>query len=104
MPSHNDRPRKSLYLVCLPHTSLILTYLKRIISSLCGHSFSRDAIQQYLGPNKASIRKCPASGCNKSFCWNDLKTNKDLEKRVKAAGRRRRAQEEDEDDDDEVIE
>jgi E3 SUMO-protein ligase NSE2 len=47
-----------------------------------------------------SQKKCPASGCNKWFSRDDLKSNKDLEKRVKAAARRLRAQEEDEDDDD----
>jgi len=69
-------------------------------SSVCGHSFSATAIRDYLGTSRVTKKKCPASGCNKWFSQSDLKSNKDLEKRVKAAARRLRAQEEDDDDDD----
>ncbi|KAH0831931.1 zinc-finger of the MIZ type in Nse subunit-domain-containing protein [Lanmaoa asiatica] len=73
-------------------------------STVCGHSYSRAAIQEFL--KRAQYGKpCPASGCNKRITMDDLKADKALEKRVKIAARRQqRREEEDLEDDDEVIE
>lgn len=73
-------------------------------STVCGHSYSRAAIQEFL---KGAGKSCPASGCNKWITIDQLKVDKELEKRIKVAARRQRQQEEsddDDDDDDEVIE
>lgn len=64
---------------------------------MCGHSFSAAAIREYLGPNKHIKKKCPASGCNQMFCQNDLKVDKELEKKAKNAARRERMREDDSD-------
>jgi SUMO ligase MMS21 Smc5/6 complex component len=72
-------------------------------SRLCHHSFSESAIRDFLGPNRNLPKKCPASGCTRKICWDDLQPDKSLEKRVKAAGRRMQRQEEDSDGD-EVVE
>jgi SUMO ligase MMS21 Smc5/6 complex component len=66
-------------------------------SLVCQHTFSAAAIQQVLGPNRFTKKKCPASGCNQMICLNDLKPNKELERRVKAYQRRAQRREEDHD-------
>ncbi|KAH9080421.1 hypothetical protein EDB83DRAFT_981269 [Lactarius deliciosus] len=66
-------------------------------SSICQHSFSAQAIRQMLGPNRFTKKKCPASGCNQMICLNDLETNKELERKVKAYQRRAQRREEDQD-------
>ncbi|KAH9969715.1 hypothetical protein BC827DRAFT_1162230 [Russula dissimulans] len=72
-------------------------------STVCQHSFSAAAIRQMLGPNRFTKKKCPASGCNQMICLNDLKPNKELERRVKAYQRRAKRREE-EQDAEEVVE
>jgi len=72
-------------------------------STVCQHSFSAGAIKQVLGPNRFTKKKCPASGCNQMICLNDLKPNKELERRVKAYQRRAQRREEDLDVD-EIVE
>ena len=64
---------------------------------ICQHSFSAAAIKQMLGPNRFTKKKCPASGCNQMICLNDLKPNKELERRVKAYQRREQRREEEQD-------
>jgi SUMO ligase MMS21 Smc5/6 complex component len=73
-------------------------------SKLCGHSYSRAAIQDFL--KRAGRKSCPASGCNKWITMDDLIVDKELEKRIKIVARRQQRQEESEndDDDDNVIE
>ncbi|KAI0304329.1 hypothetical protein B0F90DRAFT_1666848 [Multifurca ochricompacta] len=66
-------------------------------STICQHTFSAEAIKQVLGLNRFTKKKCPASGCNQMICLNDLKPNKELERRVKAHERRARRREEDHD-------
>ncbi|KAI0260215.1 hypothetical protein BC834DRAFT_556285 [Gloeopeniophorella convolvens] len=66
-----------------------------LTSSICQHSFSAAAIRQMLGPNRYTKKICPASGCNQMICINDLRPDKDLERRVKAYQRRARQREED---------
>ncbi|KAF8271993.1 hypothetical protein EI94DRAFT_1567349 [Lactarius quietus] len=66
-------------------------------SSVCQHSFSAQAIRQVLGPNRFTKKKCPASGCNQMISLNDLKSNKELERKVKANQRRAQRREEDQD-------
>jgi len=68
-----------------------------LTSAICQHSFSAGAIRQVLGPNRFTKKKCPASGCNQMICLNDLKPNKELERRVKAYQRRAQRREEDQD-------
>ncbi|RDB17908.1 E3 SUMO-protein ligase nse2 [Hypsizygus marmoreus] len=59
---------------------------KPVTSSVCGHSFSSNAIlQSFQG---SPTVKCPTSGCTKRFSRSDLKPNKELEKKVKAWQRR----------------
>ncbi|KAH9179339.1 hypothetical protein EDB89DRAFT_796281 [Lactarius sanguifluus] len=65
--------------------------------SICQHSFSAQAIRQMLGPNRFTKKKCPASGCNQMICLNDLESNKELERKVKAYQRRAQRREEDQD-------
>lgn len=69
------------------------------LSTICGHSFSAAAIQEYI----KNARACPASGCRKMLTMAVLKYDKDLEKKVKIAARQRRRQEE-HSDDGEVVE
>ncbi|RDX53325.1 hypothetical protein OH76DRAFT_1399223 [Lentinus brumalis] len=75
-----------------------------LTSKQCGHSYSAFAIKEYLGPNRTKSKECPATGCHKLICLNDLQEDKDLARRAKEAARRERAREEDSDDDGEVIE
>ncbi|TFK40601.1 hypothetical protein BDQ12DRAFT_770143 [Crucibulum laeve] len=58
-----------------------------LTSSICGHSFSGDAIKHSF-PRPGMAIKCPASGCNKSFKLSDCKPDANLEKKVKAFKRR----------------
>ena len=74
-------------------------------SKLCGHSYSRAAIQDFLQRAGRNGKPCPASGCNKRITMDDLKVDKELEKRIKIVARRQQRQESmDDDDDDDVIE
>ncbi|KAI0927246.1 hypothetical protein AcV5_007833 [Taiwanofungus camphoratus] len=73
-----------------------------LTSELCGHTFSGEAITDFLGPSRTERKKCPASGCNKMICLSDLKPNKELAKKAKDAARRERMREEDSDE--EVVE
>lgn len=50
-----------------------------------------------LGANRFTKKKCPASGCNQMICLNDLKPDKELERKVKANQRRAQRREEDQD-------
>lgn len=71
--------------------------------TICQHSFSAEAIRQVLGPNRFTKKKCPVSGCNQMICLNDLKLDKELERRVKAYQRRAQRREE-EHDAEEIVE
>ncbi|TFK73570.1 hypothetical protein BDN72DRAFT_868984 [Pluteus cervinus] len=67
-----------------------------LTSSVCGHSFSAEAIRQVFRSGHP-VKKCPASGCNKSFSLSDCRPDKDLAKKVKAWQRRAQRMEEDTD-------
>ncbi|PAV17253.1 hypothetical protein PNOK_0731700 [Pyrrhoderma noxium] len=69
-----------------PLTLTILT--NPLTSSLCQHSFSAEAIREYLGQNPSVKKKCPAAGCNQKLNLNDFKPDKELEKRIKLHIRR----------------
>ncbi|KAI0086535.1 hypothetical protein BDY19DRAFT_894649 [Irpex rosettiformis] len=69
-----------------------------LTSNTCGHSFSAEAIRQYLGNNLTSRKKCPTSGCNKVISLDDLKPNKELAKKAREAARRERMREEEDED------
>ena len=90
------------------HTHIVFLdlsdFLPLPLRKLCGHSYSAEAIREYLGPNRTRYKDCPATGCRKQICLNDLEVDKDLARRAKEAARRERAREEDSDDDGEVIE
>lgn len=73
-------------------------------STICGHSYSRAAIQEFLKWAGRDGKSCPTSGCNKRITMDHLKVDKELEKRVKIAARRQQRQQEESQDDDEVIE
>ncbi|KAN0087448.1 hypothetical protein V8E55_006069 [Tylopilus felleus] len=85
-----------------PITLVVLEH--PMTSTICGHSYSRAAIQEYMKKAGRTGVSCPASGCNERITMDHLKLDKELEKRVKIATRRQRQQEESEDDVDEVIE
>ncbi|CAE6457839.1 unnamed protein product [Rhizoctonia solani] len=55
-----------------------------LTSTVCGHSFSADAIRAYVKTNN----KCPAQGCNALISLGVLKEDKVLQKKAKAAKRR----------------
>lgn len=69
-------------------------------SKVCGHSFSRDALQQYFKGGRAE--KCPSTGCTKSFRLSDCLPDEALAKKAKAHQRRQRAAETDSDDEEVV--
>ncbi|CAL1713130.1 unnamed protein product [Somion occarium] len=74
-----------------------------LTSSVCGHSFSANAIREYMA-GKRSVQ-CPASGCHKMLALADLKPDQELAKKARDAARRERAREtSDDSEDDEVIE
>ncbi|KAI9449293.1 hypothetical protein HD554DRAFT_2208232 [Boletus coccyginus] len=86
-----------------PITLIVLEH--PMTSKVCGHSYSRAAIQEYLKGARGYGLPCPTSGCNQRITMDHLQVDKELEKRIKIAVRRqRRQQESEEDDDDEVIE
>jgi len=70
-----------------------------LTSEVCQHSFSENAIKEYLGSNRSVKKKCPAAGCSKLFGLSDLKPDKELERRVKAYDRRARRREAEADSD-----
>jgi len=57
-------------------------------SQVCGHSFSEEAIRQTFRGSASAVKRCPASGCNKSLKLSDLTPNKELAKKVKSWERR----------------
>ncbi|KAK7056722.1 hypothetical protein VNI00_002439 [Paramarasmius palmivorus] len=61
-----------------------------VTSKVCGHSFSRDALKQ-LFANSRGAKKCPASGCNKSFTYNDCKPDNKLAQRMRIYVRRQQS-------------
>ncbi|OBZ71434.1 E3 SUMO-protein ligase nse2 [Grifola frondosa] len=81
----------------------LTTLIDPLTSSVCGHSFSAGAIREFLGPNKNSKKKCPASGCNQYLNIGDLHPDKELARRARDAARREQAREEDSDEE-EVVE
>ncbi|CCM03528.1 uncharacterized protein FIBRA_05662 [Fibroporia radiculosa] len=84
---------------------LTLTILVNpLTSKLCGHSFSADAIREYLGPSHTVRKDCPASGCKKGICLTDLEPNKELAKKAKDAARRERMREDDSEVEEDVVE
>ncbi|KAL7722200.1 SP-RING-type domain-containing protein [Entamoeba marina] len=64
-------------------------------STVCGHTFSKQAIISYIGSNRK--RKCPVAGCDRSFGKNDLE--KDVET-IHAMERHQTAMSEDSSDSD----
>ncbi|KAL0580992.1 hypothetical protein V5O48_000986 [Marasmius crinis-equi] len=60
-----------------------------VTSSICGHSFSRDALRE-LFANERGGKKCPASGCNKSFRFADCASNKLLAQRMRIHAKRQK--------------
>ena len=72
-------------------------------SKICGHSFSEQAIREFIKDGRGQKLMCPASGCNKPISMGDLDYDKALEKKAKLAERRAQRQHENSDDD-EVIE
>lgn len=88
-------------------SSVFSTTLTNFIAELvhrevCGHSFSADAIRAMFGNSKGS-KKCPSSGCNRSFTYSECKPNKQLAKKMRLHERRMKKKEQ-ETDADEVIE
>ncbi|KDQ62282.1 hypothetical protein JAAARDRAFT_95963, partial [Jaapia argillacea MUCL 33604] len=75
----------------------LTTFVNPMTSQVCGHSFSGDAIKEFFKHNRTVPKPCPASGCRKSFTLADLKVDKDLERRAKAAARRAQRAEDDSD-------
>jgi len=70
---------------------------------VCGHSFSEEAIRQTFRGSTSVAKKCPASGCNKTFKLTDLTPDAALAKKVRNWNRRnQRAAEHD--DAEEIIE
>ncbi|ELU42227.1 zf-Nse domain-containing protein [Rhizoctonia solani AG-1 IA] len=55
-----------------------------LTSTVCGHSFSADAIRTYVRTNN----RCPAQGCNAQISSAVLKEDKVLQKKARAAKRR----------------
>ncbi|KZO92654.1 hypothetical protein CALVIDRAFT_601300 [Calocera viscosa TUFC12733] len=67
---------------------LTLRYLTACLTSKkCKHSYSRDAILQYLDGGQDS---CPATGCDQRVTREDLEENRQLEKMAKRAQQRER--------------
>ncbi|KAG8916157.1 hypothetical protein FRC02_004147 [Tulasnella sp. 418] len=64
-------------------------FVTPVTSKICGHSYSREALQGYAAQNRQGAT-CPAHGCNKlislAVCYNDT----ELEQRQKVALRRQR--------------
>ncbi|KAJ8080672.1 hypothetical protein PM082_017506 [Marasmius tenuissimus] len=60
-----------------------------VTSSICKHSFSRDALRQLFGNDRGS-KKCPASGCNKSFRLADCQPDKILAQRMRIYAKRQK--------------
>ncbi|KIK86881.1 hypothetical protein PAXRUDRAFT_152549 [Paxillus rubicundulus Ve08.2h10] len=81
----------------------LMTLDNPMTSQICGHSYSKAAIQDYLRRAGMNGKSCPASGCHKQITMDQLQPDKDLEKRVKLAARRQQRRNEDSDAD-EVIE
>ncbi|KAI6147499.1 hypothetical protein BKA82DRAFT_139549 [Pisolithus tinctorius] len=81
----------------------LTTLVNPMTSKVCGHSFSGDAIQEYLQRARADGIACPAAGCKKRLTMAVLRPDKDLEKKIKIAARQRQRLAEDSDDG-EVIE
>ncbi|KIJ54712.1 hypothetical protein M422DRAFT_240792 [Sphaerobolus stellatus SS14] len=78
---------------------LTLTHLANpMTSKLCNHSFSGDAIKEYLSKGKGR-KQCPATGCPQILSIADLEYDKDLEKRAANALRRAKRREEESDED-----
>lgn len=62
----------------------------------CGHSFSSEAIRQYLGNSLTNRKKCPTTGCNKVISLDDFRADRELAKKAREAARRERMREEEE--------
>jgi len=72
-------------------------------SQVCGHSFSEEAIRQTFRGSPSVPKKCPASGCNKSFKLTDLRRDTALAKKVRNWNRRNQRAA-DRDDAEEIVE
>ncbi|KAF8650118.1 hypothetical protein AX16_005355 [Volvariella volvacea WC 439] len=72
-----------------------------LTSSVCGHSFSAEPLRQTFKTG-SPMKKCPASGCNRSFKLADCKPNPELARKVRA-WMRRTQRVEDDSDADEVV-
>ena len=70
---------------------LTMTLLSEpVTSSVCRHSYSKEAIQSYLEQcqRKRERAKCPKAGCDKTISAATLREDRDLEKRVRGHKRR----------------
>lgn len=76
----------------------LTTLVNPMTSKVCGHSFSGAAIQEYLQKARADGIACPAAGCKKRLTMAMLRSDKDLEKKIKIAARQRQRRAEDSDD------
>ena len=68
-----------------------------ILDRFVNTPFPQPAIRQVLGPNRFTKRNVQRLASNQMICLNDLKPNKELERRVKAHQRRAQRREEDHD-------
>ncbi|KAG8764036.1 hypothetical protein FRC12_008324 [Ceratobasidium sp. 428] len=69
-------------------------YVDPLTSTVCGHTFSAEAIREYVKKHD----NCPGTGCNARISLSVLKLDKGIQKKAIAA--KRRADKEDEDDSD----
>jgi E3 SUMO-protein ligase NSE2 len=94
-----DHPMTSYVVFFVPYLLQVFKILRN--RTVCEHSYSRDAIKEYL---RGGQQPCPATGCDQRITWSALKPNHGLERRIKAALRREERRREEEEEDAEVIE
>ena len=83
-----------------PVTSSVNFTLRRwyrltlLCRTVCRHSFSGEAIRAYFEGSRGA-KKCPASGCTKSFRLLECQPDRELANKVKIWARRNKQREED---------
>ncbi len=89
---------RSPYIVCFLTHSVFQpdSNTDRMYRKTCGHSFSSEAIRQYLGNSLTNRKKCPTTGCNKVISLDDFRADRELAKKAREAARRERMREEEE--------
>ena len=70
---------------------------------MCNHSFSADAIRAYFEGSRG-VKKCPASGCTRSFRLLECQPDRELANKVRVWARLNKQREEELSDAEEVIE